>query len=149
MYYLRERGVLCVGIGCHFCNPVLINMSNITFQVLGLSTFVFNKCSEIIIFTIIFVVKSLKGFGWNNCPASQTVAQHYISIGQFIVLSGVFGAGILKVTSIMQSEKTVQSHNAASMTGQHRRLWVNIDWLSDTCLRKVYNRKYTTDPVID
>ena len=39
-----------------------INMSNITFQVdlvLRLSTFVFNKCSEIIIFTIIFVVKSI------------------------------------------------------------------------------------------
>ena len=57
-------------------------MSNITFPVLSLSTFVFNKCSEIIIFTIIFVVKILKGFGWNNVgPASQTVAQHYISIG--------------------------------------------------------------------
>ena len=61
----------------------LMNMSNITFQVLELSrprpTFVFNKCSEIVIFTIIFVVKSLKGFGWNNVgPASQTVAQHYI-----------------------------------------------------------------------
>ena len=59
-----------------------MNMSNITFQVLSLSTFVFNKCSEIIIFTIIFEVKSLKGFGWNNVgPASQTVVQHYIGIG--------------------------------------------------------------------
>ena len=29
-----------------------------------------------------FVVKSLKGFGWNNVgPASQTVAQHYFTIG--------------------------------------------------------------------
>ena len=28
------------------------------------------------------MVKSLKGFGWNNVgPALQTVAQHYISIG--------------------------------------------------------------------
>ena len=55
-----------------------MNMSNITCQILSLSTFVFNKCSEIIIFTIIFVVKhvkSLKRFGWNNVgPASQTVA---------------------------------------------------------------------------
>ena len=59
-------------------------MCNITFQVLrlGLSTFVFNKCSEKVIFTIIFVVKSLKGFGWNNVgPASQMVAQHYLTIG--------------------------------------------------------------------
>ena len=59
-----------------------MNMSNITFQVLKLSTFVFTKCSEIILFTIVYVVKSLKGFDWNNVgPASQTVAQHYISIG--------------------------------------------------------------------
>ena len=43
----------------HFCTPVLMNMSNITFQVLSPSTFVFNKCSEIIIFTIIFVVKPI------------------------------------------------------------------------------------------
>ena len=59
-----------------------MNMSNITFQVPRLSTFIFKKFSEMIIFTNIFVVKSLKGFGWNNvCPASQMVAQHYISIG--------------------------------------------------------------------
>ena len=42
-----------------------MNMSNMTLQVLRLNTFVFNKCSEKKI-TIIFVVKSLKGFGWNN-----------------------------------------------------------------------------------
>ena len=31
---------------------------------------------------IIFVVKSLKGFGWNNVgTASQTVAQDYFTIG--------------------------------------------------------------------
>ena len=44
--YLGERGVMCVGNGSHFCTPVLINMCNVTFQVLRLSTFVFNKCSE-------------------------------------------------------------------------------------------------------
>ena len=43
--------------GSHFCTPVLMNMSNISFQVLRLSTFVFNKI--IIIFTVIFVVKSI------------------------------------------------------------------------------------------
>ena len=51
-----------------------MNMWNTAFQVLRLCTFVFNKCSEIIILTIIglFVVKSLKGFGWNNVgPASM------------------------------------------------------------------------------
>ena len=51
--------MLCVGNGWHFCTPVLMSMSNITFHVLRLNTFVFNKYSEIIIFTIIFVVKSI------------------------------------------------------------------------------------------
>ena len=49
-------------------------------------------------------------------------------LGQCIVLSGVSRTGILKVTSIMQqSEKTVQSPNAVLMTGQRRRLWLNIE----------------------
>ena len=61
----------CVGKGSHLCTPVLMNMCNITFQVLRLSTFAFNKCLEKIIFTIIFVVKSLKDFSNNNVgPAS-------------------------------------------------------------------------------
>ena len=33
--YLGERGVRCVGNGRHICTPVLMNMSNITFQVLA------------------------------------------------------------------------------------------------------------------
>ena len=41
--YLRERGVLCVGNGSHFCTPVLMNICNITFQILRLSTFVFKQ----------------------------------------------------------------------------------------------------------
>ena len=72
--------MLCVGNGSHFCTLVRMNMCNITFQVIRLSTFFFNKCSEKIV-TIIFLTKSLKGFSWNNVsPASQTVAQHYIRI---------------------------------------------------------------------
>ena len=43
-----------------------MNMSNITFQVPTVITLVFNKSSEKKIFTIIFVVKSLIGFGWKN-----------------------------------------------------------------------------------
>ena len=36
-------------------------------------------------FTTIFVVKSLKGFGWNNVgSASQTVAHHYPTIENHI-----------------------------------------------------------------
>ena len=44
--YLGKREVLCVENGSHFCTPVIMNMCNVTFQVLRLSTFVFNKCSD-------------------------------------------------------------------------------------------------------
>ena len=64
------------------CTPVFMTMYNITFDVPRLSTFVFKNSSEKNIFTIIFVVKSLKCLGWNNFgPALQTVAQHYFIIG--------------------------------------------------------------------
>ena len=59
-----------------------MNMRNITFEGPWLSTFVFKKSSDKKIFTIIFMVKSLKGLGLNNVgPASQTVAQLYFTIG--------------------------------------------------------------------
>ena len=105
-----------------------MNMANITFQVLRLRTFVFNKYSAIIIFTIIFVVKSLKGCGWNNVgQASQTVAQHYISIGSIYRVIWCFWLRDFKGHQHnAASENTVQSPNAVSMTGQRRRLWVNI-----------------------
>ena len=80
---------MCVGNGSHFCTPVLMNMCNITFQGLRLSIFVFNKCSEKRIFTIICVVKSLKGFGWNNVgPASDggpTLHQHWANVSCYLV----------------------------------------------------------------
>ena len=41
-----------------------------------------NKVFRKKIFTIIFVFKRLKGFGWTNVgTASQAVTQHYIIIG--------------------------------------------------------------------
>ena len=56
------------------------------------------------------------------------------ALGQCIVLSGVSGAGIGNVTRIIQqSEKTAQSPNAVSMTGQRRRLWVNIETALGEC----------------
>ena len=99
------------------------------FQVLRLNTFVFNKCSEIIIFTITFVVKSLKVLvGIMLAQRRRRWPSITSALGQCIVLSGVFGAGILKVTSInQQAEKTVQTPNAVPMTGQRRRLRVNIE----------------------
>ena len=58
-----------------------MNKSNITFDVARSNGCLFKKCSAKNKFTIIFVIKSLKGFRWNNVgPASQTVAQHDISI---------------------------------------------------------------------
>ena len=101
-----------------------------------------------IIFTIIFVVKSLEGFGWIILAQRRRRWPSITSaLGQCIVLSGVSGAGILKVTNIMQqSEKMVQSPNAVSLTGQHRRLcqhWNSIGWMTRACA------KHKTDPVID
>ena len=68
-------------------------MCNITFQVFRLSTctFVFNKCSEKKIFTIIVVVKSFRLAQRRRRWPSITSA-----LGQCIVLFGVFGADMLK-----------------------------------------------------
>ena len=69
------------GNGCHYCTPVLLNMCNRVFEVPRLNTFVFKKSSGNKIFANIFVVKRLKGFGWNNVgPSSQTMAQDYFII---------------------------------------------------------------------
>ena len=81
--YLREIGVLCVGNGSHFCTPVLMNVCNITSQVHRLSTFDFNKCSEKNIFTIILVVKSLKGFGWNG--VGPALHQHWANASCYLL----------------------------------------------------------------
>ena len=66
----------------HFCTSVLMSMCNITFELPRLSTFVLKKSSEKNKCMIIFVVKSIKGFGKNNVgPASQTVTRHYFIVG--------------------------------------------------------------------
>ena len=103
--YLGERGVLCVGNGWHFCTPVLMNMSNITFEDPRLSTFVF-KVLKIYIFTIIFVVMSSQSFGWNNVgPASQTVAHRYFTIGpMYCVISAMASRGIKGQCTLWRSE---------------------------------------------
>ena len=62
------------------CTPVLMNMSNITFEVPRLSSFGFKNRQKKDIHDI-FVVKSLMGFGWNNVGLElQAVAQHYFTI---------------------------------------------------------------------
>ena len=59
------------------------------------------------------------------------------ALGQCIVLSGVSGKGMENVTRIVtpmqQSENTVQSPNAVSMSGQRRRLRVNIEAALGEC----------------
>ena len=87
-----------------------MNMCNVTFEVPRLSTLMFKKSLEKNIFTIIFVVKSLKGFGWNNVgPASQTVANINSQLGQSIVLSGQWLSGH-KTSPVWQSEQTRDNH---------------------------------------
>ena len=74
---------------------------------------------------LIFVVKSLKGLRGNNVgPASQTVAQHYFSIGPMDGERHPHNAAV---------RKHVQSPNAVSMTGQREWLWVNIETALGEC----------------
>ena len=78
---------------------------------------------------IIFMVNTLKGLVGitlaQRCRRGPCITS---ASGQCIVLSGVSGAGMESVTRIMQqSENTKQSPNVVSMTGQRRRLWVNIE----------------------
>ena len=50
--------------------------------------------------------KSLKGFGWNNVgPASQTVAQHYFTIGLYIRVVAFVTKGDQIVTPIAIATK--------------------------------------------
>ena len=50
-------------------------------------------------FTIIFVAKSLKGFGWNNVgPALQTMAQHYFIIDPMYRVIRIMAFRVRKVT---------------------------------------------------
>ena len=73
--------MMFVGNGSHFCTAVFMDRCNITFQVIRLGSLSLRNVEKKL-FSLIFVVKSLNVFGWNNVgPASQTVAQHYISIG--------------------------------------------------------------------
>ena len=148
MSYLGERGLLCVGNGANFCTPVLMNMSNITFQVLRLRIFVFNKCSDFLL-TIIFVVKSFNGFGWNNVgTASQTVAQHYISIVPMYRVIWCFwrrdwkrhphNTAVRKYGTITQW--CFNDGPGSKTVGQH---WNGIEW------RPRVRAKYTADPVMD
>ena len=59
--------MLCVGNGWQFCKPVLMNMSNKTFEVLRLSTFVFEKCSEKIHSRLIIVIRAKRVFMLEFC----------------------------------------------------------------------------------
>ena len=88
-----------------------MNMSNITFKIPRSSTFVIKKSLEKKIFTIIFVVKSLNGFGCNTAgPASQTMAQHYFTIGSMYHVIRVVAFRGMKASPAGQSEPTRDNH---------------------------------------
>ena len=65
-------------------NPFALKVSHSLYST---NCALYSECSSILntdpeISFCIFVVKSLKGFGWDNVgPASQTVAQYYFTIG--------------------------------------------------------------------
>ena len=77
--YLRERGVLCVGNGSHFCKPVLMYMCNITFQV---SCIVLSGVSGAGMLkrhrhnAVVTKHGTITQCCFNDGPASNTVGQH-------------------------------------------------------------------------
>ena len=68
--YLGERAVSCVENDRHFCTPVLMNMSNITFEVPRLS-----KCSEKLHSRLNIVIRA------KRVLVEIMLAQRCISIG--------------------------------------------------------------------
>ena len=83
----------------------------------------FKTSSEKKIFTILFVVESFKGFGWNNVgPASQTVDKHYFPVGPMyrVIQVMAFQGTKRQRTHMAVRSNTGQSPNSVSMLGQRR-----------------------------
>ena len=107
-----------------------MHMSNITFEIPKLSTFVFKKCSEKIHSRKNIVIRAQKVLvGIILAQRRRRWPIITSALGQCIVLSGVSGAGMESVTRITMQrfENTVQSPNAVPISGQRRRLWFNIE----------------------
>ena len=101
-----------------------------TFEIPRLSTFVSKKCSEKIHSRLNIVIRAQRVLvGIMLVRHRRRWPSITSALGQCIVSSGVSGAGMKSVTRIIrpQSENTVQSPNAFSMSCQRRRLWVNIE----------------------
>ena len=94
---------------------------------------------------IIFVVKSLEGFGWNNVvPASQTVAQHYFTIGPMYLVIWVVTFRGNKASPAWQSERTRDTYPILFQC------WASVDrsilkkhWVNAMC-----GAKYIAHPVL-
>ena len=85
-------------------------------------------------FTIKYRDDSSKGFGWYNVgPVSQTVAQHYISIGPMYCVIWCFWRRDRKRHPHKNAALKKHGTNPVSMSGQRRRLWVNIETALGEC----------------
>ena len=108
-----------MGNGCHVCTPVLMDMSNITFEVTRLSTFVFKKCSEKITSRLNILIRAL---------------------------SGVSGAGMESVTRIitcMKQSETWYNHPVlfqCQASVEYCGSTLKQRWVNATCLHKAYTR---------
>ena len=119
------------------------------FEAPRLSTFVIKKSSEIEIFTIIFVLKSLKGFCWNNVgPASQTVAQHYFTIGPINRVIRIVAFRVIKVTRMAVRANTGQSHDSVSMLGWRRIRFTGIETAMGCNAGPALNRYWVGRPTL-
>ena len=119
-----------MGNGSHLCTTVLMNMCNIMFQVLRLSTLSLTSVQK----------KSSHDY---ICGQERTVAQHYINIGPMYRVIWCSGARMLKRHQHNAAVRnTVQSPNAVSITVSVEDCGSTLkhNRLNATCLRNVYNR---------
>ena len=82
------------------------------------------------------MVKSLKGFGWNNVgPGSQTVAQHYFTIGPMyrvisvvaFLATGDDSVTRMAIAAVLCRKVSLCIQNAGLLLGCRQRRWINIE----------------------
>ena len=82
------------------------------------------------------MVKSLKSFGWNNVgPASQTVAQHYFTIGPMygviwavaFLATGDESVTRIAIAAVLCRKVGLFIQNAGLLLGHPQTSWINIE----------------------
>ena len=82
------------------------------------------------------MVKSLKGFAWNNVgPASQTVARHYFTIGPMyrvirvvaFLATGDESVSRIAIAAVLCHKVGLYIQNAGLLLDHRQTRWINIE----------------------